>query len=59
MSLKDDIQNMLNQNCRENESNTPDFILARYLIACLVAFEEGVKDRENWYGKHMKIGDKP
>ena len=36
---------------KENESNTPDFILAQYLESCLTAFNTATQQRENWYGR--------
>jgi len=45
------IAHALNCESAENGSNTPDFILARYLVACLAAFDEAVKTRGVWrYG---------
>lgn len=41
---------LLNEFSMENTSDTPDFILARYLVSCLGAFSVGVIDRSNWYG---------
>jgi hypothetical protein len=42
---------LLNRNSIENGSNTPDFILAGYLTACLQAWNESVCARERWYGR--------
>jgi hypothetical protein len=36
---------------QENESNTPDFILAEYLLRSLQAFNVAVVHREKWYGR--------
>src|SRR6187399_2849997 len=33
----------------ENQSDTPDFILGAYLLACLEAFESTLKARKEWY----------
>lgn len=33
----------------ENGSDTPDFILATYMEACLRAFDEAVNQRGGWY----------
>jgi hypothetical protein len=41
----------LNKHSVENGSNTPDFILAQYLLSCLAAFETAVNAREKWYGR--------
>lgn len=49
-SLEQEIRCALNRASRENESNTPDFILAEYLVACLEAFEKSTNDRRKWYG---------
>ncbi len=49
--LRKSIENAINRNSAENGSNTPDFILAQYLLACLKAFDEGVNRREEWYGR--------
>ncbi len=37
--LRDDIQAAINRHSAESSSNTPDCILADYLIACLTAFD--------------------
>jgi len=54
-TLEDAIRTLLNQYSRENESNTPDFILAEYMIKSLENFEKASKARETWYGKELKI----
>jgi len=46
-----ELENLVNRYSIENESNTPDFILARYLRECLVAFAVAVRERETWYGR--------
>ena len=57
VELFDEIRDMqFNKHSRENASNTPDFILAAYLKACLEAFEVATIDRESWYG--IKTGPK-
>jgi hypothetical protein len=56
ITLMDELRCSLNKYSRENYSNTPDFILAEYLIKCLDIFEEATNKRDNWYGyKPMKI----
>ena len=40
----------------ENRSNTPDFILAEYMLACLRAFEKASNDRQQWYGVDLQPG---
>ena len=48
--LRKDIESAINRNSAENGSNTPDWILADYLIGCLEAFDRSVRSREKWYG---------
>ncbi len=48
--LTREIAQALNRNSRENESATPDYILATYLVSCLHAYEEAIGMREEWYG---------
>lgn len=55
MALADEIRAAVNRCSRENVSNTPDFILAEYMQACLVAFETASMRREEWYGRHLGI----
>lgn len=62
-SLADEIRGAINRRSRENVSNTPDHILAQYMLACLNAFEVAVGDRDAWYGIKPSPGgskvDKP
>lgn len=50
-ALRDEIRLVINRHSAENTSNTPDFILAEYLINCLIAWNNNVIWRENWYGR--------
>jgi len=52
--LRKNIEKLLNQYCAENKSNTPDFILADYLMACLESFDNAIKARDQWYGVCLK-----
>lgn len=49
-SLETRISEVLNEFCEENTSNTPDFILAKYLTECLGTFNTCINLREQWYG---------
>ena len=42
---------LINRHSMENASNTPDYILAQYMEACLTAFNTATQQRENWYGR--------
>ena len=57
-----DLKVLLNKCSVENESNTPDFILAEYLLACLNAWNNATLQREHWYGcthEPLKVKDAP
>ena len=49
-SLQEDIRSAINRHSVENDSNTPDFILAQLLLSTLDAFTEAVVRRDEWYG---------
>ena len=53
--FKRELTSLINKYCIENESDTPDFILANYMYACLVAFEKGINKRNKWYGRSDKL----
>lgn len=45
------LEKLINRYSVENGSNTPDHILADYLMRCIQAFDEAVNHREVWYGR--------
>jgi hypothetical protein len=48
-----DLTAVINRHSKENDSNTPDWILAQYMGNCLNAFTMANGQRESWYGcKH-------
>lgn len=49
--LRIEIENAVNRHSAENGSNTPDFILAQFLMGSLRAFDAAVNARETWYGR--------
>lgn len=49
IQLINDFTIAINKANVENDSNTPDFILANYLIDCLEIFNKTYNNRENWY----------
>jgi len=50
-----EIADVINRTCVENDSNTPDFILAEYVKDCLDIFAKTSRAREKWYGKFLHI----
>lgn len=45
----DELRALLNRYSLENQSDTPDFILANYLISCLEVFAVATRERESWH----------
>lgn len=45
---------VINRFSRENKSDTPDFLLAEFLVGCLQAFEHSVVKREKLTDKSLK-----
>ncbi len=50
-TFKEELKSLINRHSRENESNTPDFLLGQFIEGCLAAFEQTVNAREKWYGR--------
>jgi len=48
-TFEKEIEYLINRHSQENASDTPDWILAQYLVACLASFAVATQQRENWY----------
>jgi hypothetical protein len=44
-----ELEALINKYSKENDSNTPDFILARYLVNCMENYSQIVTTRDNWF----------
>lgn len=53
-----ELETLINRHSKENESNTPDFILAQYIQNALYAFTTAIVQREKWYGRGREIKTK-
>jgi len=51
-----ELVHLINRHCKENGSNTPDFVLGLYMQNCLAAFEIAVRQRDKWYGVDLAPG---
>ena len=51
IEFEKDLTILINKYSIENGSNTPDFILSRYLVNCLNDYTAAVNSREAWYGR--------
>lgn len=47
--FRSELENLINSHSMENESDTPDFILADYLLDSLAAFDKAVRCRHEWH----------
>jgi len=56
-TFEKELENIINKYSKENESNTPDFILGQYLQGCLKVFNTTVQQRETWYGRDARPTD--
>lgn len=66
VTLEQELGALLNRHNAEADSDTPDFLLAGYLLACLQVWNTTVEAREAWYGRTLKktpplseLGDPP
>lgn len=48
-AFREELDRLLNRYSKEKSSNTPDFILGKYLRACLDAFNNAILERNQWY----------
>lgn len=51
-----ELESLINRYSKENDSDTPDFILAEYLRDCLHAYNAAVAAREKWYNRPCGSG---
>ena len=49
-NFREELTKLLNKMSEENTSNTPDYILAEFMLSCLTAFNNGVVIRDRWHG---------
>ncbi len=51
LSFERELETLINKHSKENDSNTPDYILANYLSGVLNVFNITVNARDKWQGK--------
>lgn len=54
--LREDLRVAINRNSRESRSNTPDHILAAYLMQCLQAYEAAHNNTQVWMDSNPTLG---
>jgi hypothetical protein len=53
--FKVEIENLINIHSIDSELNTPDYILADYLVNCLETYRKINEQREKWHGRGEKL----
>lgn len=53
--FRTELEKLINRYSKENGSNTPDFILAEYLILSLEAFDRATTARSKWYDPNNTV----
>lgn len=53
-TFKNELRGLINKYSKESGSDTPDFILASYVVEQLEVFDSVMRARENYYGRKMK-----
>jgi len=54
MEFKDELRILINKYSKENNSNTPDWILAEYIEGCLEVYDKTQQKRAKWYNSWFK-----
>ncbi len=53
LTFEKELESLLNRYSKENDGDTPDWILAEYLMHCLAAYNSTVQKRDNFFGVDM------
>lgn len=51
MEFEKELTSLINRHSMEQDSNTPDYILAHAMMEALQSFQRNVSFRERWYGR--------
>lgn len=57
VAIEREIAAVLNRHCAENGSNTPDWLLAQFLLSSLAAFNDVMQKRVEFYGRDTHRSD--
>lgn len=53
-TFEEELTELINKHSKENDSNTPDFILAKYIQGVLKAFNTAMFERDGWHGNSSR-----
>jgi hypothetical protein len=56
--FKKELKELIKKHSLENESDTPDYVLAEYILSCLYAYENAIKARDRYFNVDMWADDK-
>lgn len=59
MELRREIEQAINRCGAEAGSDTPDWVLAEFLLGCLSSFDKAVLARTAWHGDQGQSGAQP
>ena len=57
LPFEKELELLINRQCAEQASNTPDFILAEYMMDCLQAYNKAICVRDKWYCIEPRPGE--
>ena len=58
-TFQQELEQLINKHNMENGSNTPDYMLADYLVKCLEAYNQIIGFRTEWYDQPFTYDDIP
>ena len=56
-TFQEKLEKIINEYSMEKRSDTPDFILAEYLLSCLHAFEKASNENRQWHKGADDVSD--
>lgn len=54
-TFEGELRSLLNRFSKENDSGTPDFVLAEYMSNCLTAFNVAIEGRSQFRGESFEL----
>jgi len=49
-AFEKELEHLINRHSKDNDLNTPDFILAQYIMSCLDAYTIAIQQNKKWHG---------
>jgi len=57
--FRKELEELINKHSMEQASSTPDFLLAYYLVNCLMIFNGVLEQRAKWYEQPTNTSEAP